>query len=634
MGTHPIFESDFDCLTVFSMAKMLLGFAALLQYASAFYVPGVAPIDFAQEDKVEIKAVKMTSSKTQLPYEYYSLPLCKPENVVYQTENLGEVLRGDRIVNTNYDVRVGVDQECTILCTQSITAEERDAFVKKINEAYTVHLLADNLPIATKWKLEDDITQYEHGYKLGIIDGEDVFINNHLELNIKYNKEFDDVLGELYRVVAFEVSPKSVATTNPGDDNSCSIDTNDKHMKIDGSTGQITFSYSVHWEESQIRWASRWDTYLEMGDVQIHWFSIVNSIVVVFFLAGILAMIIVRTLRRDIAQYNKEDDELDEAMEETGWKLVHGDVFRPPQYSSILCAFIGSGVQIGLMAMITIVVAMFGMLSPSARGSLVTAGFFLFMFMGIFSGYSSGRLYKTVRGQSWKSAAIWTGLLYPSITFGTCFLLNFFIWGQKSSGAVPFTTMIAILCMWFGVSLPLVMTGYYFGFRKQAYEAPVRTNQIPRQVPDQPWYMNAFVSLLMSGVLPFGAVFIELFFIFTALWENEFYYLFGFLFLVFIILIIACSQIAIVMVYFQLCAEDYNWWWRSFFVGSGSAFYVFLYSIFYFYTKLEITSFVPTLLYFGYTALITLTFAIFTGTISFYASFIFINKIYGQIKID
>ena len=48
----------------------------------------------------------------------------------------------------------------------------------------------------------------------------------------------------------------------------------------------------VRWEVSDIRWASRWDTYLEMGDVQIHWFSIINSIVVVFFLAGILAMII------------------------------------------------------------------------------------------------------------------------------------------------------------------------------------------------------------------------------------------------------------------------------------------------------------------------------------------------------
>ena len=47
-----------------------------------------------------------------------------------------------------------------------------------------------------------------------------------------------------------------------------------------------------------------------MSDVQIHWFSIINSVVVVFFLAGILTMIIVRTLRRDIAKYNKIDDEV------------------------------------------------------------------------------------------------------------------------------------------------------------------------------------------------------------------------------------------------------------------------------------------------------------------------------------
>ena len=60
---------------------------------------------------------------------------------------------------------------------------------------------------------------------------------------------------------------------------------------------------------------------------------------------------------------------------------------------------------------------------------------------------------------------------------------------------------------------------------------------------------------LIAGILPFGAIFVELFFILTAVWENQFYYLFGFLFLVFVILIIACSEVAIVMTYFQLCGE-------------------------------------------------------------------------------
>ena len=66
---------------------------------------GVAPIDFQKDESVEIKAVKMTSSKTQLPFEYYSLKFCRPQKIEYQSENLGEVLRGDRIVNTPYEAK-------------------------------------------------------------------------------------------------------------------------------------------------------------------------------------------------------------------------------------------------------------------------------------------------------------------------------------------------------------------------------------------------------------------------------------------------------------------------------------------------------------------------------------------------
>ena len=71
-----------------------------------------------------------------------------------------------------------------------------------------------------------------------------------------------------------------------------------------------------------------------------------NSVVIIFFLSGVITMIMVRTLRRDIAKYNHDDDEDDEdVLEETGWKLVHGDVFRAPWNIGLLTALIGGGTR-------------------------------------------------------------------------------------------------------------------------------------------------------------------------------------------------------------------------------------------------------------------------------------------------
>ena len=67
-------------------------------------------------------------------------------------------------------------------------------------------------------------------------------------------------------------------------------------------------------------------------DDEVHWFSISSALLIVLFLGGIVALILMRAVRRDIAQYNKVMSEEDraEAREESGWKLVHADVFRPP----------------------------------------------------------------------------------------------------------------------------------------------------------------------------------------------------------------------------------------------------------------------------------------------------------------
>ncbi|CAE7895689.1 TMN9, partial [Symbiodinium necroappetens] len=109
-----------------------------------------------------------------------------------------------------------------------------------------------------------------------------------------------------------------------------------------------------------------------------------------------------------------------------------------------------------------------------------------------------------------------------------------------------------------------------------------------RQIPAQAWFMQPLFTCAIGGILPFGAVFTELFFIMSSLWQHQFYYLFGFLALVLVILLITCAEISIALTYFQLTAENYNWWWRSFLASGSSAVYVFLYSMMYFSSRLQI----------------------------------------------
>lgn len=69
----------------------------------------------------------------------------------------------------------------------------------------------------------------------------------------------------------------------------------------------ITYSYSVTFTQNNtIKWSSRWDYILEsMPQTNIQWFSILNSLVIVLFLSGMVAMILLRTLHKDIARYNQ-----------------------------------------------------------------------------------------------------------------------------------------------------------------------------------------------------------------------------------------------------------------------------------------------------------------------------------------
>ena len=98
-------------------------------------------------------------------------------------------------------------------------------------------------------------------------------------------------------------------------------------------------------------------------------------------------------------------------------------------------------------------------------------------------------------------------------------------------------TMFATLLIWFLISVPLSIAGSFFGFRRPITDPPVRTNQIPRQIPEQVVYLRPIPAILLSGVLPFGAIFVELYFIMNSIWFHKAYYMFGFLFICYFIMV-------------------------------------------------------------------------------------------------
>jgi transmembrane 9 superfamily member 2/4 len=141
---------------------------------------------------------------------------------------------------------------------------------------------------------------------------------------------------DMWMIVGFEVMPCSVkreyparikpVECNPWTDG---LDKNPQPQPI-RKGADIVYSYDVLWEDSNIEWASRWDAYLRMSDGSVHWFSILNSMLVVLVMSVIVAVILMRTVRRDLARYEELLIEGPEAKEEFGWKLVSGDVFRTP----------------------------------------------------------------------------------------------------------------------------------------------------------------------------------------------------------------------------------------------------------------------------------------------------------------
>lgn len=230
------------------------------------------------------------------------------------------------------------------ICELTLDKSSAAAFSGAVDEHYWYQMYLDDLPI---WGMVGEIYKGE-----GAADKDtNKFIFTHRRFTISFNAD---------RVIEVSLTSENLRPIKAGE--------------------HLEFSYSVKWNPTNKPFATRFERYLDNNffEHQIHWFSIFNSFMMVIFMCGLVSLILLRTLRNDYAKYTREDDELeslDRVGEDSGWKQVHGDVFRRPAYLCLFSALVGTGMQLAVIVAAAGIFAILGEFHGEVyeeRGELIT----------------------------------------------------------------------------------------------------------------------------------------------------------------------------------------------------------------------------------------------------------------------
>jgi len=180
-----------------------------------------------------------------------------------------------------------------------------------------------------------------------------------------------------------------------------------------------------------------------------------------------VGLVVLRAVRRDLGRYSAIDldDELGSVQEDFGWKLIANEVFRPCRKRTQLSLLVGCGAHLAAVASVTLLFALFALIGPANRGSLTTVMLVLYNVFGAVAGYVSSRMYASLHGEAPKKNMAITAAVPGLVLFGVLFLLNLFLIGTGSSGAVPFGTFVALGALWLLIDVPVTVIGAWIGIR-------------------------------------------------------------------------------------------------------------------------------------------------------------------------
>ena len=691
-----------------SYTFLILGSVALglLRTLFALFMSGndgwLTPTIYKSGDLVEVIVNKVESDVTQLPYAYYDLPFTCPPSTHKKPLHLSlnEIIKGDRKWQSDYKLVFNEDDDCHVLCARKTTRDGMQTLKDLIQKGYVVQWLIDNdLPAATTFiSTIDQKKYYASGFPLGFVDEDTgkVYLNNHLMLVIRFHA-LDDYN---FTIVGFEVYPKSVSNYDcPG----ASKNYEQYEVLIPQDPKELTyipFTYSVYWrEEFDIDWNHRYDLFFNNGElsnsvsIKFHWINLSNSIGITFLMTFIVSLIIFKINKNDketidgsfnesvsLINNSFSNNEIQMGKKNSIFVIArswyHNDKSPLPH---IFIFLVSMGVQFLFTIIGSLTISCSLNKLHNIRHTVLSMALLFFIlgaFMASYIGTSlaiENNKLATRRG-SLKNIIVNStifpivcGSLLPGLVMIITICLNSIIWAHDSTNALPFSTLVKLISLYFIVCLPLSYLGGIFAHGNSHREYTRLRSDSIRKTPFDikppldrtSIHLNSSTNILKNikrklmlnikrlvldsftcmvilvcGIFPFIIIYVELQYVYKSVWleKTSFYYFYGFLLANIILLCLVISELAIISSYLMMTmsTRDYaeTWRWRSFQLSSSCAWYMEFYSLYYVFKVLNIRGFSSIFISICYSLLFNTLCGLAMGSLGYLVTLAFVKHVF------
>ena len=143
-----------------------------------------------------------------------------------------------------------------------------------------------------------------------------------------------------------------------------------------------------------------------------------------------------------------------------------------------------------------------------------------------------------------------------------------------------------------------------------------------------------FVIVPVFGFIQFAAMYAEFTYFFDSTFRSQLYAMFGFLTINAFLLMVIISLLSIISTYMSLCYQNYEWQWKSFWVGASGGIYLALYMLMYAFTMMNIKDVMQDLGFFFQMVVMLGCYTLGAGFIANRASYYFVNSIYKDLRSD